>query len=113
MKRPNILFVFSDQQSFDMLGCAGNPEFKTQLEKMRGLLTARLAAQGCPFGEFVPGADPVSVEAFAPYLEKMKQLRRTKRGYELIEGTPGKSKTTSRADRKAARDARKQRKEQR
>ena len=29
MKRPNILFVFSDQQSFDMLGCAGNPQVKT------------------------------------------------------------------------------------
>ena len=22
--RPNLVFVFSDQQSFDMLGCAGN-----------------------------------------------------------------------------------------
>jgi arylsulfatase A-like enzyme len=31
MKRnkPNLLFVFSDQQSFDMLGCAGNPQIKT------------------------------------------------------------------------------------
>lgn len=27
--RPNLLFVFSDQQSFDMLGCAGNPRIKT------------------------------------------------------------------------------------
>ncbi len=27
--RPNILFVFSDQQSFDMLGCAGNSQIKT------------------------------------------------------------------------------------
>ena len=29
MKRPNILFVFSDKQSFDMLGCAGNSQIKT------------------------------------------------------------------------------------
>jgi arylsulfatase A-like enzyme len=28
-RRPNLLFVFSDQQSFDMLGCAGNPQVKT------------------------------------------------------------------------------------
>jgi arylsulfatase A-like enzyme len=29
MKAPNILFVFSDQQSWDMLGCAGNLQIKT------------------------------------------------------------------------------------
>lgn len=29
MKKPNVLFVFSDQQSWDMLGCAGNPQVKT------------------------------------------------------------------------------------
>lgn len=28
-KQPNLLFVFSDQQSFDMLGCAGNAQIKT------------------------------------------------------------------------------------
>jgi arylsulfatase A-like enzyme len=28
-KQPNLLFVFSDQQSFDMMGCAGNPQVKT------------------------------------------------------------------------------------
>ncbi len=28
-KHPNIIFVFSDQQSFDMIGCAGNPQVKT------------------------------------------------------------------------------------
>ncbi|MEI7900628.1 MAG: sulfatase-like hydrolase/transferase, partial [bacterium] len=28
-KRPNLVFVFSDQQSFDMLGCAGNTDIKT------------------------------------------------------------------------------------
>jgi arylsulfatase A-like enzyme len=28
-RRPNLLFVFSDQQSFDMLGCAGNARIKT------------------------------------------------------------------------------------
>jgi arylsulfatase A-like enzyme len=27
--QPNLLFVFSDQQSFDMLGCAGNSQIKT------------------------------------------------------------------------------------
>jgi arylsulfatase A-like enzyme len=29
MKKPNLLFVFSDQQSFDMLGCAGNSQIRT------------------------------------------------------------------------------------
>lgn len=28
-KRPNLLFVFSDQQSYDMLGCNGNAEIHT------------------------------------------------------------------------------------
>lgn len=28
-QKPNLLFVFSDQQSFDMLGCAGNSQIKT------------------------------------------------------------------------------------
>ncbi|MFO7726531.1 MAG: sulfatase [Oceanipulchritudo sp.] len=28
-EKPNLLCVFSDQQSFDMLGCAGNPQIKT------------------------------------------------------------------------------------
>ncbi len=28
-KQPNLIFAFSDQQSFDMLGCAGNPQLKT------------------------------------------------------------------------------------
>lgn len=29
MQQPNLLFVFSDQQSWDMLACAGNPQVKT------------------------------------------------------------------------------------
>ena len=28
-RQSNLLFVFSDHQSFDMLGCAGNPQIKT------------------------------------------------------------------------------------
>jgi len=28
-RRPNLLFVFSDQQSWDMLGCYGNPSIRT------------------------------------------------------------------------------------
>jgi arylsulfatase A-like enzyme len=28
-KRPNLVFIFSDQQSRDMLGCYGNPDIKT------------------------------------------------------------------------------------
>jgi hypothetical protein len=93
----------------EMKDLAGNPGVKTQLEKMRGLLTARLEAQGRPFGEFVPRRGFVPGAAFAPYIEKMKQLQRTKRGYEVIDDTSGKSQTSSRADRKAARDARKSR----
>jgi hypothetical protein len=26
--KPNLVFVFSDQQSFDMLGCYGNEQIK-------------------------------------------------------------------------------------
>ena len=29
LKKPNLLFVFTDQQSFDMLGCYGNKQIKT------------------------------------------------------------------------------------
>lgn len=46
MKKPNLLFVFSDQQSYDMLGCAGNPQIKTPN------LDA-LAAQGIRFDHAV------------------------------------------------------------
>jgi hypothetical protein len=28
-KKPNLLFVFTDQQSFDMLGCYGNEQIQT------------------------------------------------------------------------------------
>lgn len=34
-RRPNLLFVFSDQQSYDMLGCNGNPQILTP-NKVRG-----------------------------------------------------------------------------
>lgn len=41
-RRPNLLFVFSDQQSFDMLGCNGNPDILTPN-------TDRFAAEGVRF----------------------------------------------------------------
>ena len=53
-----------------------------KLEKMRRLLTSKLEAQGRPFSEFVPGSDSVPVEKTRSYLEKMKQLRPVKRGFE-------------------------------
>jgi arylsulfatase A-like enzyme len=28
-RRPNLVFIFSDQQSHDMLGCSGNEQLKT------------------------------------------------------------------------------------
>jgi len=28
-QRPNILLLFTDQQRFDALGCAGNPRIRT------------------------------------------------------------------------------------
>ena len=81
----------------EMKNLAKNPRFKAQLEKMRGLLTAKLKAQGRPFGEFVLGADSVQAEEIWPYLEKMKQLRPVKKGFEIIgdatnapAGTPAK-----------------------
>jgi choline-sulfatase len=41
-KRPNILFIFADDQRFDTLGCAGHPIVKTPT-------IDRLAAQGARF----------------------------------------------------------------
>ncbi len=41
-QRPNLLFVFSDQQSFDMIGCAGNTQVRTPY-------VDALAAQGVRF----------------------------------------------------------------
>ena len=79
---------------------------------MRGLLTAKLKAQGRPFGEFVPGADSVQAEEIWPYLEKMKQLRPVKKGFEIIgdatnapAGTP--AKELNREERKKLREERK------
>ncbi|MCK9617739.1 MAG: hypothetical protein M0R21_07865 [Lentimicrobiaceae bacterium] len=28
-EKPNLVFIFSDQQTFDMLGCYGNKQIKT------------------------------------------------------------------------------------
>ena len=96
----------------EMKNLAKNPRFKAQLEKMRGLLTAKLKAQGRPFGEFVPGADSVQAEEIWPYLEKMKQLRPVKKGFEIIgdatnapAGTP--AKELNREERKKLREERK------
>ena len=45
-QRPNLVFVFSDQQSFDMLGCAGNKDIITpNLDK--------LAAAGVRFNQCI------------------------------------------------------------
>jgi arylsulfatase A-like enzyme len=45
-KRPNLLFVFSDQHSWDMLGCYGNRQIQTpHLD--------RFAAQGVRFDHCV------------------------------------------------------------
>lgn len=50
-KKPNLLFVFTDQQSFDMLGCYGNDQIKTpNLD--------RLAAEGIRF-EYCISSNPV------------------------------------------------------
>lgn len=47
--RPNLVFVFSDQQSSDMLGCAGNPQvISPNLD--------RLAAQGLRFNHCISSA---------------------------------------------------------
>ena len=48
-QRPNLVFVFSDQQSWDMLGCYGNSQDKTpNLD--------RLAAQGVRFNHCISNA---------------------------------------------------------
>ncbi len=50
MARPNIIFVFSDQQRYDSLGCTGNPVLKTPaLDRLasEGMLF-RQAFSSCP-----------------------------------------------------------------
>jgi arylsulfatase A-like enzyme len=45
-RKPNLLFVFSDQQSYDMLGCYGNDQIHTPR-------TDRFAAEGVRFSQCV------------------------------------------------------------
>jgi len=96
----------------EMNNLAYGPEFKAQLETMRGRLRAKLKAQGRPFGELVPGKNSAPDQDAGPYVEKLKQMRLLKRGFEVIGGAAAEAKPKSRAERKAARDERKQKKNQ-
>jgi len=96
----------------EMNNLANNPEFKAQLEKMRGLLCAKLEAQGRPFGELVPGVNSAPEQDVGPYVEKVKQMRILKKGFEEIGAAPAESKPLTKAERKAAQAARKQKKNQ-
>jgi hypothetical protein len=50
-KKPNLLFIFTDQQSFDMLGCYSNQQIQTpHLD--------RLASEGVRF-EYCISSSPV------------------------------------------------------
>jgi hypothetical protein len=55
--RPNLLFVFSDQQSWDMLSCYGNRDLKTPSFD-------RLAAGGVRFNHSREANTPVGQETF-------------------------------------------------
>ena len=76
----------------EMNNLANNPDFKAQLETMRGLLIAKLEAQGRPFGELVPGVNSAPEQDVGPYVEKVKQIRILKKGFEVIGVAPAEAK---------------------
>lgn len=66
-KKPNLLFVFTDQQSFDMLGCYGNSQIKTpNLD--------RLASDGLRF-EYCISSNPVCTPMRAMLLSGQHTLK--------------------------------------
>ena len=66
-KKPNLLLVFTDQQSFDMLGCYGNEQIKTpHLD--------RLAAEGLRF-EYCISSNPVCTPMRAMLLSGQHNLK--------------------------------------
>ena len=66
-RSPNLLFVFSDQQSFDMLGCYGNEQIITPN-------TDALAADGVRF-TYCVSSDPVCTPARAMLLSGQHPLK--------------------------------------
>ena len=66
-KRPNLVFVFSDQQSWDMLGCYGNPDvISPNLD--------RLAEQGVRFNHCI-SSSPICTPYRAMLLSGQHTLR--------------------------------------
>ena len=94
---------------------ARNPEFKKQLEKLRKILSSELKLQKRPFGEFVPGDDSVPQTKIQPYLDRLKQLRPIRRGFEKTDGTQTapETKLKSRSSREKRRKARLKKKQAR
>lgn len=66
-KRPNLLFVFTDQQSFDMLGCYGNAQIQTPN-------IDRLAAEGVRF-DYCISSSPVCTPMRAMLLSGQHVLK--------------------------------------
>ncbi len=92
---PNQLYNLSNDP-LEMNNLAQNPEFQTQLNKMQELMVTKLEAQKRPFGELVPGEDSVPIEKVQPYLDKVKQLKVTKKGFEF----PGKKSPNEKTRKK-------------
>ncbi len=66
-KQPNLLFIFTDQQSFDMLGCYGNQQIQTpHLD--------RLASEGVRF-EYCISSSPVCTPMRAMLLSGQHPLK--------------------------------------
>jgi len=108
-KRPNIIFFITDDQVKQEIGCYGGKVLTPHLDRLarEGMRmdNAHVVSTVCTPSRY-------SMFDAGPYVEKVKQMRVLKRGFEVIGAAPAEAKPRSKAGRKAAREERKLRKKQ-
>jgi arylsulfatase A-like enzyme len=73
-EKPNLVFIFSDQQTFDMLGCYGNKQIKTPILGLMGL-EVPTECQGKNLGNAILNHDENAVDYIPIWLYEGKGYR--------------------------------------